>query len=334
MASISVAASSGSAPGVDVKCKEKTTEGETVEFQSHSMRITSGGSIHSYVRFALKHLKDNPAIPLVLHTLPSNLPSSPSSTSTKKSRTKARTESSVQAAGPDQQAQAQAPVTGDADVNVGSVSSKMSPSRATSSLHPCTLTVPRLISVVELIKRQYLLELDKSGKGKGKHRATGLWQYTQSGLLSDSADRDQAGGPNRLKSDAFKDPEALKRVLEGSTRPKMRHRPYLKITLSTRPLDLEKQKNTTCQYVLVGRSRGKTKGRSTENGEATMAEEAADKPPESDAPTSGRMVDGGGTMTQHRKDSNLKGQSTGKKRKAGEPSSQDVSRTKKQQKQR
>ena len=41
----------------------------------------------------------------------------------------------------------------------------------------------------------------------------------------------------------------------------MTHRPYLQITLSTRPLGLEAQKNVTCQYVLARRNR---KGRKAE----------------------------------------------------------------------
>ena len=41
----------------------------------------------------------------------------------------------------------------------------------------------------------------------------------------------------------------------------MTHRPYLQITLSTRPLGLEKNQNVTCQHALRKRGRsGKTKG--------------------------------------------------------------------------
>ena len=43
-------------------------------------------------------------------------------------------------------------------------------------------------------------------------------------------------------------------------RPKMIHKPYLQITLSTRPLGLEDTKqNTTCQYVIAKRRRRKGK---------------------------------------------------------------------------
>lgn len=40
-----------------------------------------------------------------------------------------------------------------------------------------------MISVVELIKREFMAKLEKSKKGKGKHRAMGIWQYTRSGLV-------------------------------------------------------------------------------------------------------------------------------------------------------
>lgn len=43
--------------------------------------------------------------------------------------------------------------------------------------------MPRLISVAELVKREYMAILNKSGKGKGRHRGVGIWQYTKSGLV-------------------------------------------------------------------------------------------------------------------------------------------------------
>lgn len=49
-----------------------------------------------------------------------------------------------------------------------------------------------------------------------------------------------------------------------SYRPKMVHRPYLQITLSTRPLGLEegsKGRNVTCQYIIVRRRKSKSQKR-------------------------------------------------------------------------
>lgn len=42
-------------------------------------------------------------------------------------------------------------------------------------------------------------------------------------------------------------------------RPKMTHHPYLEITLSARPLGLESERDTTCQYLLVRRRRNRGK---------------------------------------------------------------------------
>lgn len=171
---------------------------------THNMRITSGGSIQSYVRFALQHLQvrapatqmtmlirpaqDKPNTPLVLHTIPPNL-----------SPTDHGRKIAEEAVDP----------TANKAPEAGPSRSKL---RTSSTLHPCTLTTPRLISVVEIIKRDYLVGLAASGKGKGKHRSTGLWQYTESGTLpAPSASEDKA------MDDESKD-EALRRVLDGKTK--------------------------------------------------------------------------------------------------------------------
>lgn len=76
-----------------------------------------------------------------------------------------------------------------------------SSSTSTSTLHPSTLTAPRLISVVELIKRSYISQLrDKKSGGKGKHGAAGLWQYTESGLVGESEIRDEGDDLQRAIS--------------------------------------------------------------------------------------------------------------------------------------
>ncbi|CAD6574127.1 MAG: hypothetical protein TREMPRED_001014 [Tremellales sp. Tagirdzhanova-0007] len=139
----------------------KSTEPPVVSTntESHHMRITSAGSIASYVRFALSFLQANPNRALVLHTLP--LPSA---------STKPSSEAST----------------------------------SSSTLTPSLLTAPRLVSVVEIIKREYISKLDGSECRKGKHTATGIWQYTETGLLPDRH-------PTR-------DEQSLTRVLEGKTK--------------------------------------------------------------------------------------------------------------------
>ncbi|WVQ82185.1 hypothetical protein IAT38_004313 [Cryptococcus sp. DSM 104549] len=189
----------------------------------YRMRITSGGSISSYVTFALQFLRVNPGTPLVLHTLP---PSDPSpSTSTTTTPTPA-------------------------------------PRRPTT-LFPCTLTTPRLISVTELIKRSYLEEL-RQGKAKGKGKSGGVWQYTECGVWGGAGGGEEGGvGAGDLA-----------RVLSGRKNPKMTHHPYLEITLSTRPLEGMDRRGVTCQSVVVKRkARGKGKGK----GKGAAEDEAGDK---------------------------------------------------------
>ena len=136
----------------------------------HQIRITSGGSISHYVKFSLSYLKvrsaspilaevqENPLRPLVLHTLPAPLSTAISSPHLPPLHLPADPSDEV------------------------SAEAKMSEPEKTppqTSLQPSLLTTPKLISVVEIIKREYLASLS----GKGKHKATGLWQYTETGLL-------------------------------------------------------------------------------------------------------------------------------------------------------
>ncbi|EJT45807.1 hypothetical protein A1Q1_05720 [Trichosporon asahii var. asahii CBS 2479] len=81
--------------------------------------------------------------------------------------------------------------------------------KANSTLHPATLAIPRLISVVEKVKREWLKTHNE------------VWQYNVSGHMK-SQER-----------------PSLERVLSGKTKPKMTHNPYLEITLSGSELDLE-----------------------------------------------------------------------------------------------
>ncbi|WWD17481.1 hypothetical protein CI109_101922 [Kwoniella shandongensis] len=195
------------------------------EEESHRMRITSGGSMSAYVQFGLRYLRENPKTPLVLHTLP---PPSPSPQAQPKSD-KSQSESS----GP-------------------------SKPRSLTTLLPCTTTAPRLIAIVELIKREYIAQIrkdlqrtDPEGKGKGKGKGKGIWQYTECG---------NHVPPLQEHQEEVETMGDLTRVLGGRTKPKMTHSPYLQITLSTRPLGLEEKRNVSCQYVLARRKlRGKGK---------------------------------------------------------------------------
>ncbi|EIW70864.1 hypothetical protein TREMEDRAFT_61376 [Tremella mesenterica DSM 1558] len=113
--------------------------------------------------------------------------------------------------------------------------SKPKQTKTTMTLQTCTTSIPKLISVVERVKREYIVWARETSR-------KGLWQYTITGSENQQATVD------------------LNRVLEGKTKPKMSHHPWLEITLSTSPLGLEKEYGVTCQYVLTGRKRSK-KGR-------------------------------------------------------------------------
>ncbi|ORY32570.1 hypothetical protein BCR39DRAFT_522914 [Naematelia encephala] len=186
--------------------------------EPHKMRITSGGSIASYVKFALTFLDENPHRPLILHTIAPPPPPPPTTTTPTK----------------------------------GTKPSK----RPTSTLTPSLLNTPRLISVVELIKRAYMQRIESPESRKGKERAIGIWQYTESGLLPFvNLEREkglQVEGDTETET-------ALERVLGGKTQPKMTHQPFLQITLSTSPLGWESRRGVTCQYVMVRRRRPRNK---------------------------------------------------------------------------
>jgi hypothetical protein len=67
-----------------------------------------------------------------------------------------------------------------------------------------------LISIAEIVKREYMALLNGSGKGKGKHKAVGIWQYTKSGLVdpNELGLGIESGGNGHAAND-------LTRILEG-----------------------------------------------------------------------------------------------------------------------
>lgn len=85
------------------------------------------------------------------------------------------------------------------------------------TLRPCTLTSPKLITVVEIIKRELIAKYEAEGRGKGKHKATGVWQYTETGLVPAEL-FDGPGGTGGEEKAAEKAAGELARVLGGKTR--------------------------------------------------------------------------------------------------------------------
>jgi hypothetical protein len=91
-----------------------------------------------------------------------------------------------------------------------------SSSDASRTLRPCTLAAPRLITVAEIIKRELILSYEKEGRGKGKHKAIGVWQYTETGLVPAEL-LDGAGRVEKEEEEVARTGE-LARILGGKTR--------------------------------------------------------------------------------------------------------------------
>jgi hypothetical protein len=154
--------------------------------EPHELRITTGGKIENWVKFALDFLQvrsrlrspppharetadqrqreENAMRPLILHTLPA-----------KKNPTADATEPLVRDAPPD------------------------------SSPYPA-LTIPRLISVVEIIKREYLKALDATHPPV----LTGLHQYNELGSLETKSSVLEPAVDDSVRA------EMLIRALEGN----------------------------------------------------------------------------------------------------------------------
>ncbi|CAL1710733.1 unnamed protein product [Somion occarium] len=116
----------------------------------HDMRITQHGKMNAWVEFALDFLHQNPETGITLHTLPAPKRQTP-------------TEPAVE----------QPPEPKD--------SSQAKPDR----MPPSMSTIPRLISVAEIIKREYLKTLSSDDAQEGV--LTGLHQYNVIGTLPDES---------------------------------------------------------------------------------------------------------------------------------------------------
>jgi hypothetical protein len=160
--------------------------GPSSEFASHEMRITQGGKIRAWVEFSLKffearktpfHLlssklikdtvtQENEEKALVLHTLPA---------ATKgKSKENERREVAV-SDGNEPQDAPQLP-QGIDEIK-----------KETSGLSASTATIPRLITVVEIIKREYLAAMN----AKRSPHLVGLFQYNEMGSLEDRVENER-----------------------------------------------------------------------------------------------------------------------------------------------
>ncbi|KAJ7108724.1 hypothetical protein C8R44DRAFT_884761 [Mycena epipterygia] len=206
----------------DVKGKGKAREEPQADdvHNPQLIRITNHGKIKTWVAFALDFLEKHEHIPIVLHTLPAPPKSTPAS-------------ENVEGAEPVQ------------------------PVKNPPSVSHTASTVPRLISVVEIIKREYVkkLELEHSST------LTGLHQYNEVGTLEDLG-LAVTGTELPLDADSLRSQEIVA-ALEGKTHLKIKQTPFMKITLSR--VDLSELTNATYQPPLVRKmsksARARTKRR-------------------------------------------------------------------------
>ncbi|KAI0762048.1 hypothetical protein BC629DRAFT_1294270 [Irpex lacteus] len=111
-----------------------------------------------------------------------------------------------------------------------------------------TLLVPRLASVVEIIKREYLKKLDTS-LADGSGSLSGLYQYNELGEAISSNDGSEAVDSEEQRS------LAISHALSGKKFPKLRQKSaFMKITLCRAPLpDLATRQGITYQKPAVRR---------------------------------------------------------------------------------
>ncbi|KAJ6582926.1 hypothetical protein DFH09DRAFT_1029318 [Mycena vulgaris] len=177
----------------DAKGKGKAREEppEVAPQNPQLLRITNHGKIKPWVAFALDFFEKHEDIPIVLHTLPASPKTTTSSENTE-----------------------------------GTTAGPVRPVKNPPSISPTASTVPRLISVVEIIKREYVKKLEL------EHSSTlvGLHQYNEIGTL-------EALGLSTPDTEPPQDPESLRSqeivaALQGKTHLKIKQTPFMKITLS------------------------------------------------------------------------------------------------------
>ncbi|KAH9969664.1 hypothetical protein BC827DRAFT_22513 [Russula dissimulans] len=183
-----------------------TTETEVEppsEFASHEVRITQSGKIHAWVQFALKFFEENEEKALVLHTLPVAAKG--------KSRTNEMTEPAAgEGNGPQNN-----PL-----LPQGTEEKKRGPSVS-------TITIPRLISVVEIIKREYLAAMNTNRSPD----LVGLYQYNEVGSLEERVENE-----SEKEEDAEDRRKMITEALIGTKNVRIARSPYMKVTLCRKEL--------------------------------------------------------------------------------------------------
>ncbi|KAI9462163.1 hypothetical protein F5148DRAFT_235009 [Russula earlei] len=202
-------------------------------FASHEMRITQSGKIHAWVEFALKFFEENEEKALVLHTLPA--------AARGKSGDIERTEVT---AGDGNKAQDEPPRQGTDAVN------KDKGGISTAS----TITIPRLISVVEIIKREYLAAMN----AKRTPDLVGLYQYNEMGSLEGAVENEREEDAEERGGDRT---TMIMEALAGTENVRTTRTPYMKVTLCRKELVGMKDRGATAQAPLKRQMSKSAKGR-------------------------------------------------------------------------
>ncbi|KAI0353808.1 hypothetical protein OH77DRAFT_1360056, partial [Trametes cingulata] len=174
----------------------------------HEVRITNHGKIANWVSFALDHLQKYEDRPLVLHTLPAakgKAHAAEEQTSTEDRPAPARTNAE----------------------------------RRPERLHPSLATIPRLVSVVEIIKREYLKTLDPGLAEAGN--LSGLHQYNEVGDLADAGYIEQTEDEEQARL------ESLALALQGRKHLKQKKIAFMRVTLCRREIPQLIAKGATYQ---------------------------------------------------------------------------------------
>ncbi|KAH9011893.1 hypothetical protein EDB85DRAFT_615106 [Lactarius pseudohatsudake] len=192
------------------------------EFETYEMRITQGGKIRACVDYALKFFEENEEKALVLHTLPA-----------------ANKGGSVKiGAGVD------ADDNDETDIAMKDKKKGLSPS---------TIAIPRLITVAEIIKREYLLAMD----AKRLPDLVGLYQYNEMGCIENGVENEADEETDEGAEDRMK---MLADALAGKNI-KIERTPYMRITLCRKELAGMKNRDTTAQAPLKRKLSKSARGR-------------------------------------------------------------------------
>ncbi|KAF8510942.1 hypothetical protein BU17DRAFT_55047 [Hysterangium stoloniferum] len=218
----------------------------TISNEPHEMRVTAHAKMRSFVAFALKFLQENPQRPLVLHTFP--VPH----------------ERQVAAKVINVESQP-AP-----EPNTDTLVDEESPKKKRKLATPTATTI-KLVSVVEIIRREYgkwaLERRGADGRLVADSLRMGLHQYNELSTLEALGLVD----PQDVEQD---DAENLRQALAGGDFLRQKFTAHLKVTLSVSARPELEERGATYQPPLpiVKSKSSRARGRKRMRKEAKMAD--------------------------------------------------------------